>query len=131
LTVVLDAWAIVELLRGGLTGERVRDLMIADGAVMSSINLGEVHYALIRSHGEEMADGRVERVRETVHVEDPDWPLVRSAARIKARGRLSYADAFCLATAHRHQLAVATGDPEIVAARGEVEVIDLRSGPTS
>jgi predicted nucleic acid-binding protein len=128
LTVVLDAWAVVELLRGGSTGERVRQLIAADDAVMSSINLGEVQYALIRSHGEGVADGRVEGVRQAIRVEDPDWALVRAAARIKARGHLSYADAFCLATARRHRVAVATGDPEIVGADADVEVIDLRSG---
>lgn len=127
MTFVLDAWAIIELLRGGSTGDRVRDLIDADDAVMSSINLGEVQYALIRSHGEQVADGRVEGVRQTVRVEDPDWPLVRSAARIKARGRLSYADAFCLAIARKHRAAVATGDPEILGADADVEVIDLRS----
>jgi predicted nucleic acid-binding protein len=125
LTVVLDAWAVVELLRGGSPGERVRQILNRDTTVMSSINLGEVLYALMRSHGEETADERVERVREAVRVEDPDWALVQAAARIKASGHLAYADAFCLATAHRHRAAVATGDPEILEAAG-VDVIDLR-----
>ena len=30
---------------------------------------------------------------------DPDWPLIAAAAAIEARGGLSFADAFCLATA--------------------------------
>jgi predicted nucleic acid-binding protein len=126
LTVVLDAWAVVELLRGGSPGELVRQILNRDSTVMSSINLGEVVYALMRSHGQETADERVERVREAVRVEDPDWALVRAAARIKAGGQLSYADAFCLATARRHRAAVATGDPEILEAAAGVEVIDLR-----
>lgn len=127
MTVVLDAWAVVELLRGGSGGELVRQILTRDDTVMSSINLGEVVYTLIRSHGVETADERVERVREAVWVEDPDWALVHAAARIKAGGNLSYADAFCLAAAHRHRAAVATGDPEILgAAAADVDVIDLR-----
>jgi len=38
-----------------------------------------------------------------------------------------YADAFCVATAQRLDAPVLTGDPEIVALAGEVEVVDLRS----
>ena len=45
---------------------------------------------------------------------DPDWPLVSAAAKIKARGGLSYADAFCIATAVRVEAPLWTGDPEIV-----------------
>ncbi|MGH2845306.1 MAG: type II toxin-antitoxin system VapC family toxin [Thermoleophilaceae bacterium] len=127
MTIVLDAWAVIELLRGGAPGQHVRRLLEEEVGVMSSINLGEVHYALIRTHGEQVADGGVEGVRQAIRVEDPDWPLVRSAARIKARGGLSYADAFCLATARKHGAAVVTGDPEILVASGQDEAIDLRS----
>jgi predicted nucleic acid-binding protein len=125
LSVVLDAWAIIELLRGGDAGERVRALVAQETALMSSINLGEVQYALIRSHGDDVADARVEGVRQVVRVEDPDWPLVRSAARIKARGGLSYADAFCIATAWKHRAPLVTGDPAILAADSDLDVIDL------
>jgi predicted nucleic acid-binding protein len=70
----------------------------------------------------------VERMRRSIEIEDPDWSLVRSAAEIKARGGLSYADAFCVATARRHRAPLYTGDPEIVALDGDdLEVVDLRS----
>jgi predicted nucleic acid-binding protein len=56
--------------------------------------------------------------------------LVFSAARIKARGGLSFADAFCVATAERLQAPLWTGDPEIIAVSESVrcEVVDLRDG---
>jgi len=55
-----------------------------------------------------------------------DWPLVRAAAFVKARHRLSYADAFCVATAQRMRAPLWTGDPEILALGDELEVVDLR-----
>jgi PIN domain nuclease of toxin-antitoxin system len=125
LTVVLDACAVIELLAGSSAGERVRAAVAEEGAAMSSINLGEVQYVLMRSRGDEVADRLVDGVSEAVRVDTPDLPLVRSAARIKAGGHLSYAEAFCLATAARYGGAVLTGDPEIVAAAGDVDVIDL------
>ncbi len=50
-----------------------------------------------------------------------------AAARIKARGGLSYADCFVIATAQRYRAPLLTGDPEIIDWAGDVEVIDLRT----
>ena len=101
--------------------------MIEGGeAVMSAINLGEVLYGLHRSHGADIASSRVEGIRQTTRVEQPDWPLVERAAAVKAEGGVSYADAFCIATALRLKAPVATGDPEILALTEVVESIDLR-----
>lgn len=41
-----------------------------------------------------------------------DLQLVREAAEIKSKHALSYADAFCVATARRLSAAVLTSDPE-------------------
>jgi predicted nucleic acid-binding protein len=58
---------------------------------------------------------------------EPDWSLVVEAAAIKARGGLSYADTFCVATAVRAGDPLWTGDPEIIErAAGLCEVVDLR-----
>jgi predicted nucleic acid-binding protein len=98
-------------------------------AVMSAVNLGEVLYKLEREHGRELATALVDRLRSVTTVEDPDWDLVVRAARIKADGRLSYADCFCVATAERHDAPLYTGDPEILALKDLVEVVDLRPAP--
>ncbi len=49
------------------------------------------------------------------------------AASIKAGHRLSYADAFAVATALAHRRTLVTGDPEILEAGGGWPVLDLRS----
>ncbi len=114
------------MLRGEPAAKRARALMHA-GMAMSSINLGDVYYALVRSHGMAVADDRTAAVRRAIRVEIPDWPLVVAAARLKAGGGVSYADAFCVATAQRHKVPLYTGDPEILALEVPVKRIDLRA----
>jgi PIN domain nuclease of toxin-antitoxin system len=126
-TAVLDSWAAMAMLDDEPAALRVRAAVEA-GAVMSWINLGEVYYLCVRRRGDALARRAVEGLRARVSVEEPDERLVMAAADIKARGRMSYADAFCVATARRHRLPIYTGDPEIVALDGEdLEVVDLRS----
>lgn len=114
------------VLRAEPTAAQARRLLRRD-MVISSINLGEVYYALVRSHGQQTAEDRTVAVRRTLRVEDPDWPLVVAAARVKAGGGLSFADAFCVASAGRHGVPLYTGDPEILALELPVRTIDLRS----
>ncbi len=94
---------------------------------MSWINLGEVFYTAIRRRGEERALKAMRTVRKRVKVEEINSALVLAASRIKAGNRLSYADAFCVATAQRHRAPLYTGDPEILAFAGDLKVVDLRS----
>jgi predicted nucleic acid-binding protein len=80
------------------------------------------------SRGEKAASADIERIRKRSEALGPDWALVRSAAGIKAGGGLSYADAFCVATAKRLDSPLLTGDPEIVERADELgcAVVDLR-----
>jgi PIN domain nuclease of toxin-antitoxin system len=130
MTVVLDTWAVSALLRDEPAAEHVQHLLVSERSVMSSVNLGEVYYVALRDYGSQLATTMVERMRRSIEIEHPDWPLVRTAAEIKARGGLSYADAFCVATAQRHSAPLYTGDPEIIALDGDdLQVVDLRTAP--
>jgi PIN domain nuclease of toxin-antitoxin system len=125
--IVLDAWPVVRLLKREAGAARVQRLIAEHDACMSSVNLGEVYHSLIRSHGRRIAAERVAAIPRVVDVEDPDWALVQRAAELKAGGGLSYPDAFCVATARRHEAPLYTGDPEIVRlADAGVEIVDLR-----
>jgi len=127
---VLDSWAVLAWLRDEPAGRRVLRLMEAEEQVMSSVNLGEVLYWTVRDRGEDRASAIVETIRGTLSVDTPDWPTVTVAARFKARGGLSYADAFCVATAQRHGLPVFTGDPEILRLDDAgIEIVDVRETP--
>ncbi len=127
---MLDAWAILAVFRAEPAGPRVKEMLADEDTLMSSVNLGEVLYWTIRSHGRERAEAMVGDVHKLTIVEDPDWTLTQMAARIKAGGGLSYADAFCVATAQRHDAPLYTGDPEILALDDQVELVDLRVAPT-
>lgn len=108
---------------------RVAAAIETEEAVISAINLGEVLYSLERDHEQQRATELVDQARTVITVENPDWDLVARAAHIKAGGGLSYADAFCLATAQRLDAPLYTGDPEILALNDIVELVDLRTTP--
>jgi predicted nucleic acid-binding protein len=97
---------------------------------MSWINLGEVAYVLERTAGPEVAEAALREVRARAAVELPDEALVRAAARVKARNRMAYPDAFACATAAKHGAVLLTGDPGILGAKDAgARVEDLRGGP--
>lgn len=127
--VVLDSWALLAYLKDEPAAERIESEWIGSGAAISSINLGEVLYIRIRASGEASARGDVETIRRRLDVVEPDWSLVMAAATIKASGGLSYADAFCVATALHLNAPLWTGDPEIIdqAAEHSCEAVDLRA----
>ena len=128
MTAILDAWAVLALLRDESPAAHVEELIFSGEALISSINLGEALYWTERRQGQREAREQIDRVRPMLVVEDPDWPLVSAAAHLKAGGGLSYADAFCIATAQRHHATLYTGDPEILAVDVPVEMVDLRKG---
>jgi PIN domain nuclease of toxin-antitoxin system len=125
--VVLDAWALLALLKGEAAADRVRSGWATEGAAMCSVNLGEVLYNETRRVGVARSEEAVRTARANMTVVDADWDLVSAAAAVKTHGGISYADAFCVATAQRLNVPLWTGDPEIVALDGEVEVVDLRA----
>lgn len=125
--VVLDSWALLAVLKDEAAAARVNAAWADEGVAMCSVNLGEALYVRTRRVGAVSAARDLEAVRATMTVIDPDWEIVAAAAAVKARGGLSYADAFCVATAQRLDLPLWTGDPEIVALGGAVDVVDLRA----
>lgn len=133
--VCLDSWAVLAWLNGEPPGRVVRDTLRwalgdaeagealatvlgrKDGPPCISINvvnLGEVFYILARRAGEEEASIRIEQIRLLpINVLPADDKTVMSAARIKARHRVSYADAFAIASSQSTEGILVTGDPEI------------------
>ena len=127
--VVLDSWALLAYLKDEPAAGRIESEWLESGVAISSITLGEVLYIRIRANGENSARADVETIRRRLNVVEPDWSLVIAAATIKANGGLSYADAFCIATALHLKAPLWTGDPEIIGQGTEhsCEVIDLRA----
>jgi ribonuclease VapC len=125
-TVCLDAWAALRWLDGREPSATDVEGALEEGIVMSWINLGEIFYILSRRAGSQRADEAVRALRARVMAETPSPHRVLEAAAIKARHRMSYADAFAVATASAHRATLMTGDPEILAVPHLCEMRDLR-----
>ncbi|CAN5579804.1 hypothetical protein BH23ACT3_BH23ACT3_08790 [soil metagenome] len=115
MSVVLASWAVLRYLENAEpTAGLVADLLDRERPLMSRINLGEVHFIVRRSHGEDAAIGTVRDLRDIVDVRLPDERLVLDAAWIKADHPMAYADAFAAALAIAQHAALWTGDPELL-----------------
>lgn len=126
--VVLDSYAIVAYLLHERGAERVRDLLrkAEMGEVklyINVVNLGEVYYIIARRKGVDIADFIIANLLKSpilfVHV---DERLSLIAGRIKAFHRLSYADAFAVATAIDLNATLLTGDDEFRSVEGKVKI---------
>ena len=130
-TYVLDSYAILALLEDEPRAQAVADLIVADTLqlFLSIINLGEVFYIVWRRHGEAAARavGRSLWQEDRLTIVEASWPRVEAAARLKAAGGLSYADAFGLGLAQELAACLVTGDPELrsAAARWRVDLLWL------
>lgn len=127
MTVVLDAWAVVELIKGTSAGKQVNALLESERPLMSWINLGEVFYGFRREQGETEALAIVRDVRDAVEAVLPRDTDVLAAGRVKCDYPLSYADAFAAATAVAYDATLWTGDPELLVKGSPWDWKDLRS----
>ena len=129
---VLDSWALLGWLQGEEPARtKVRDILesAAQGATaasMSMINVGEVFYLIAKRRGAALAerflsDFPIMPLQTVV----PDRRLILSAARLKSRFPISYADAFAVETARQLKAALVTGDPELfeLAKREPIELV--------
>jgi len=116
--IVFDAHAILRWTQKEPGYQKVKSLMVAcrEGSVsgyMNRLNLGEVHYKIIRALGPEAAKDFMENfLRLPITIVLPDEILTWKAAELKAQYPISYADCFTAATALIHNAAVVSGDPE-------------------
>lgn len=115
---VLDSFALVSLYHREPGWQVVQRALYEQEkartrAILNWINWGEFFYIVKRRVS---PDKTVEALRllEQLPIElfPVDQTLVRAAAEIKSGHAVSYADAFCIATAQRLDATVLTGDPE-------------------
>jgi len=113
---VLDACALLAFLQDEPGAQMIEDLLVADDTevFVSAINLGEVFYVIHRSFGEAAATEVETRLLETpkVRVLEASWARVRSAAKLKAGGGISFADCFGAALANEMDAILVTSDAD-------------------
>lgn len=121
---VFDSYAVLALVEDEPGAQVVAEIIAGEAAdlYLSAVSLGEVYYIVFRRQGEPVAEEVVRGVmqEESLTTAEASWPRVKDAARIKAGGGLSYADAFVLGLSLELEAPVVTGDPEIQAAAGRL-----------
>lgn len=81
--------------------------------IVSSINLGEVHYTLARWHGFAAADEIWNFFCLNAQVKEPTLEVTYNAARLVVTSRIPWADAHAAATAIAHNAVVWAGDDHL------------------
>jgi predicted nucleic acid-binding protein len=127
---VLDSFALLAWMQNEASAPAVDALLAAAEAgdvrlFVSIINIGEVYYRLAKAGAGEAADDFRRDVRRRAFpftVVPANNARVWLAATIKARYAVAYADAFAIAVAQEHRAPIVTGDPEILALRGDIAV---------
>jgi uncharacterized protein len=118
-TRVLDSWAILEWMSGrqpatDLVGKLLSQAEVGEARLfMSAINVGEVYYFLRKHRDVALAESWRESSRTLpATIEVPTADDIWSAASLKARFPIAYADAFAAALAQKYNCPLVTGDPE-------------------
>jgi ribonuclease VapC len=126
---ILDASALVAYLWKQSGYEKVQDIFTKatddeKRLLMTTVNLGEVYYLLLRDHGPEDAD-KILKVIETLPIDfvEIDMRLAKQAAVYKATKKLPYVDCFAAALANLQKGEVITGDKEFKVIENEVKIV--------
>ena len=126
---VFDSFAIIAFLEdesGADLIERVLQKMLLRQARgwMSVINWGEVYYNTYREQGLDAAERVIAQLaRYPIEIVQADMDLTKSAALLKGKYRIAYADCFAAALAKRKKALLLTGDPEFRILEKETSII--------
>jgi predicted nucleic acid-binding protein len=127
MSVCLDSWAILAWLDGEEPALSRVEQSLADRPVVSWVNLVEVYYRVARDQGQGAADETLGDLRAALAPDLPGTARMIDVARLKARAPIALGDCFAVTTAAAHDLALLTGDPEIIElAERPCRVEDLR-----
>ncbi len=129
---VLDSFALVSLFHKESGWEKVQTALYEQQragtkAFLNWVNWGEFYYIVKRKVGAARAAEALQLLEQLpIELVPVDLPLVRDAAEIKSEHAVSYADAFCVATARRLSGTVLTSAPEFRAVEHLIAVRSLK-----
>lgn len=132
---VLDAYALIALLKGERAAAEVRALLTAGGVAVTAVNLAEVADRLVRADGlpepdvlralRLLTDSRLD-VRPVDHATALRAAAIRGRRYHRTRSPLSLADCVCLAAAGEGERIATADRPLLRAAEAEeIPVIAL------
>lgn len=127
-SLVLDSYALLALLREEAGSEMVATLLETAGqrdqpVHMTEANYAEVQYIIRRKDGAAAWAGVADELQAApIEFHSVDRRLADTAAELKARYRISLADAFAAALAKEKKAGLVTGDPEFKALEKVVKI---------
>jgi predicted nucleic acid-binding protein len=130
-TIVLDSFALVSFFHKEPGWEKMQKVFYElssskQKALLSLINWGEFYYIIKRRVGKRKAEEALVLLEQLpITIFSVDERLVKEAAEIKSDYAVSYADAFCIATAQRSNGQIFTNDPEFKLVKHIVTVVWL------
>lgn len=127
-TLVLDSHPLIAYFEQDDGWQDVADILqqASEGKyhiLLSVVNWGEIYYVTLREYGEEYA----EKVRHAlknmpIEIKEVDEEITLEAAKLKARGGLSYADCFAAALAMMKKCELVTGDKEFKQVEKKIKI---------
>ena len=135
--IVLDSFALVSFFHKEPGWQKVKDLFYElsaanQKALLSRMNWGEFFYIVKRRVGKRKAEETLALLEQLpITILSVDDEIVKEAAEIKADYPVSYADAFCIATARRSKGHILTNDPGFKSVQQLVTVDWLSEGRAS
>ena len=130
--IVLDSYALIAYFEDESSADQVKELLQqaeerGKSLLMSTVNWGEVYYALSRSKGESKAEESILIIDQLpITLMEINRTIAYQAAKLKARYAVAFGDCFAAALAIVNQGQVLTGDPEFKNLEKDVSVNWLR-----
>jgi len=126
---VLDSYAVIGYLENESFADRIQHVLAQakDGTLrlyFHAIHLGEVYYITLREQGQSVADLAYARIKALpmLLIDRINEEFLLTAAGLKARYTISYADSFAAALAMIKNCPLLTGDPEFRSLEKEVAI---------
>ena len=122
--IVFDSFALIAYFRKEPGYTTIRDLLVQIAsndieAFVCSINVGEIYYMMCRKANTNIAEAAIQSLKQfPLHFVDADLKLCLDAAKLKARYKFSYADAFAASLSISNKATLITGDKEFDALAG-------------
>jgi len=116
---VFDSYALIGYLENESFSDRIQDVLTQAKnrnalLYIHAIHIGEVYYITLREQGKSLADLAYARIKALPikMIDRIDEELLLTAAGLKAKYPISYADSFAAALAMIKNCPLLTGDPE-------------------
>ena len=115
---VLDSYALLAFFRNEEGSDQIEKLLTEAAAdkhelYLTNINAGEVYYMSYRKDGSTKAELAWKAMRQfPIHIVDADLEFTLAEAKLKAKYRISFADAFAATLTIRKKATLITGDDE-------------------